>query len=333
MNSTNALFIEFALLAVLSLFASSLFVIALERVGARLSLSEAALGLLAALGADSPEITSSITALVHHQHGVSVSVVLGANIFNLAALLGVGAIGARRITLDRRVVILSALPALFVALMTLGVEHHGINMWPAAGLLFGLLIPYTALLESPKRMLRFLHLPSALSSSLERAVRQEEQDLSAAIAPKIGRPRDFSLAFGMLIVVVAASVAMERIASTVGDRYHWSTFVIGGVVLAGVTSLPNAVAAIYLALHGRGAATLSTAVHSNIINVMFGLIVPALFVGVGAQSSNGSDLALWYLMMTVIALAIAYARRGLGRVTGSMIVMTYVVFLLVMTHL
>lgn len=332
MSSTSALYIEFALLAVVSLFASSLFVIALERVGARLSLSEAALGLLAALGADSPEITSSITALVHHQRGISVSVVLGANIFNLAALLGVGAISAGRISLDRRVVVLSGLPALFVALMTLGVEHHGISRWPATGLLFGLLIPYTALLESPTRMLRFLHLPNVLSLSLERAVRQEEHELAEANTPKSARPVDFALAFGMLVVVVSASVVMERIASTVGDRNHWSTFVIGGVVLAGVTSLPNAVAAIYLALHGRGAATLSTAMHSNILNVMFGLIVPALFVGVGAQTHTGSNLALWYLAMTVIALAIAYARRGLGRVTGLMIVVTYLAFLFFMVH-
>lgn len=330
MSATGALYLEFALLAIVSLFASSLFVIALERVGARLSLSEAALGLLAALGADSPEITSSITALVHHQQGVSVSVVLGANIFNLAALLGVGAISAGRITLHRRVVILSGLPALFVAFVTLGVEHHGISRWPAAGLLFGVLIPYTALLESPRRMLRFLHLPSGPSSSLARAVRQEEDEMAEAITPKSARPRDFAIAFGMLVVVVAASMVMERIASTVGGRNHWSSFVIGGVVLAGVTSLPNAVAAIYLALHGRGAATLSTAMHSNVFNVMFGLIVPALFVGLGAQTRISSNLALWYLAMTMIALAIAYARRGLGRITGSMIVATYLFFLLFM---
>ena len=332
MSSTGGLLIEFALLAAVSIVASSRFVIALERVGARLSLSEAVLGLLAAFGADTPEITSSITALVHHQHSVSVSVVLGANIFNLAALLGVGAISAGRITLHRSVVVLSALPALFVALMTLGVEHHGIGRWPAAGLLFGLLVPYILLLEAPKRMLRFARLPSAFSASIERVVKQEELDLEGAIAPTIGRPRDFSLAIGTLIIVVVASVIMERVASTVGDRNHWSTFLIGGVVLAGVTSLPNAVAAIYLALHGRGAATLSTAVHSNILNVMFGLVIPALFVGVGEQSGVISNLALWYLAMTVIALAFAYVGRGLGRITGSIIVMTYVVFLLVMTH-
>ncbi|HUY05864.1 MAG TPA: hypothetical protein VMU99_01205 [Acidimicrobiales bacterium] len=332
MSSTKALLIEFVLLAVLSLFASSRFVIAFERVGARLSLSEAALGLVVALGADSPEIDSSITALVHHQRGVSVDVILGANIFNFAALLGLGAISAGRITLDGRVVVLSGLPALFVALTMLGLEHHGVGRWPAAGMLMGLLIPCSALLESPERVLRMLHLPSAMSSLLERTVRLEERDLANVISHKSGRTCDIYLASVMLIVVVGSSSVMERIASTVGDRNRWSNFVVGGVVLAGVASLPNAVAAIYLALHGRGAATLSTAMHSNVLNVMFGIIVPALFIGVGEQSRVGSDLALWYLAMTVVALSIAYLRRGLGRASGLIIVLVYLVFLFSMIH-
>ncbi len=50
--------------AALSLSASVLLVVRLERVGARLGLSEALLGLLAALAADTPEITSAVTAVL-----------------------------------------------------------------------------------------------------------------------------------------------------------------------------------------------------------------------------------------------------------------------------
>jgi hypothetical protein len=58
----------------------------------------------------------------------------------------------------------------------------------------------------------------------------------------------------------------------VGDRnYGVAEIVIGGFVLALVTSLPNAVAAVYQAPRGRGAAALSTALKSNSINVTAGL--------------------------------------------------------------
>ena len=42
---------------------------------------------VAALAADAPEITASITALAHHQQTIGAGVVLGSNVFNLAALL------------------------------------------------------------------------------------------------------------------------------------------------------------------------------------------------------------------------------------------------------
>ena len=83
------------------------------------------------------------------------------------------------------------------------------------------------------------------------------------------------VAVGSLVVVVAASVTMERAASALGTRFAIPEIVVGGLVLAAVTSLPNAVAAVYLAARGRGAATLSTALNSNTLNVVIGLLIPA----------------------------------------------------------
>ena len=85
--------------AALSLGASAVLVVRLERLGARLGLSEALLGLVAALAADTPEVTSAVTALAHGQHDVGTGVVLGSNAFNLAALIGLGAVVAGGIKL------------------------------------------------------------------------------------------------------------------------------------------------------------------------------------------------------------------------------------------
>jgi len=84
----------FAAAAPLSLGASAVLVVRLERLGARLGLSEALLGLVAALAADTPEVTSAVTALAHGQHDIGTGVVLGSNVFNLAALIGLGAVVA-----------------------------------------------------------------------------------------------------------------------------------------------------------------------------------------------------------------------------------------------
>ena len=58
----------------MSLAASWLLVSRLERVGARLGLSEGLLGMLAALAADAPEITASVTALGGHHSQIGAGV-------------------------------------------------------------------------------------------------------------------------------------------------------------------------------------------------------------------------------------------------------------------
>src|SRR5580704_6035580 len=101
--------------AAVSLLTSWVLVSRLERVGERLGLSEALLGLVAALAADAPEITASVTALAHHQRAVGAGVTIGSNVFNLAALLGLGAVVAGRIGLHRKVVVLGGTLALVIA--------------------------------------------------------------------------------------------------------------------------------------------------------------------------------------------------------------------------
>ena len=104
--STPVAAVAFSLGALISLATSWVLVSRIERIGGRFGASKAMLGLLAALAADTPEISSAVTALSHHQPSVGVGVVLGSNVFNLAAPLGLGAVVAGRIVLHRRVVAL-----------------------------------------------------------------------------------------------------------------------------------------------------------------------------------------------------------------------------------
>lgn len=302
-----------------SLGLSALLVVRLERIGARFGLSEALLGLVAALAADAPEIASAVTAIVSHQRGVAVGVLVGSNIFNLATLLGLGAIASGRIALHRRVVLLAGTPALWVAVLTMALEHQLLGRWPLALLVYLPLIPYLLLLERPA----LFRLPERMRRALVASVEEEEADLVAAIHPRRATRLDLLLVVPLAVAVVVASVVMEHAATRLGAHAHWSPLLLGGVVLAGVTSLPNAVAAIYLARHGRGAAALSTAMHSNTINIAVGLVIPSLVLGVSAQSRAGNLLVIWYLGLTLAVLSVAYLRRGIGRLTGACILAAY----------
>ena len=335
----------FATGVIVSLGASWALVVRIERVGARLGLSEALLGMLAALAADAPEITAAVTALARHDTHIGTGVVIGSNVFNLAALLGLAAIVAGRISLHRRVIELGGAVSLWIAGICVLVVVGALA--PAVGLLaaLALLVPYLAVLGMGRDRLARLALLAetgtrakgaclpasvAWASWLAEAVREEELELEVAIHPDRGGARDGALAGLAVLVVVGASIAMERTGSELGARHAIPGIVIGGLVLAAVTSLPNAVAAVYLAARGRGAAMLSTALNSNALNVVAGLLIPGAIVGLGAPSGPTTFVAVSYLGLTAAALAIAYLDRGLRRLSGALIVAAYVAFALVL---
>jgi cation:H+ antiporter len=324
--STAVATVAFAVGAVVSLATSWVLVTRLERIGGRLGASEAMLGLLAALAADAPEITSAVSALAHHQQSIGVGVVLGSNVFNLAALLGLGALVAGGIGLHRRVVVLEGGIGIWTAAVALLVVGHVISAGAGLALVLAVLFPYAVVagLNSRKRRARLAG--SRLGRWLGVAIDEEELELSVAIHPRRGRLADFAVASLALVVVVTASVIMERAASTLGRRFSVPDIVVGTLVLAGVTSLPNAVAAVYLARRGRGAASLSTTMNSNTINVAAGLLLPAVILGIGSALASVSFVAAWYVGLTILVLGLAYLHHGLRRRVGALIVVAYVVF-------
>jgi len=315
----------FAIGVVASLAASWLLVSRLERLGERAGFSEAWLGLVAALAADAPEITSAVTALARGQPSVGAGVVIGSNVFNLAALLGLAAVVAGRIAFHRRVVLLGGVPAVWVAVVTLLTVTV---LAPAAGLVLTAAVfgPYVLVLGLRGDQVESLPLPARWTGWLVAAIHEEEDELAEAIRPRPGTWPDAVGAVFALVAVVAASTVMEVSATALGHRYAVADIVIGGLVLAVVTSLPNAVTAVYLARRGRGAAVLSTALNSNAINVVAGLLIPACVAGLGPRSGEGTLVAAWYAGLTVVALALAYRDRGLGRGSGAVIIAGYLAF-------
>jgi cation:H+ antiporter len=312
--------------AVVSLATSWLLVSRLERVGERLGLSEALLGVVAALAADAPEITAAVSALAGHQQRVGAGVVLGSNVFNLAALLGLGAVVAGRIGLHRKVVALGGAVAMWVAVVCLAVVGGVLPVAAGLALAAAALALYLLLLGTQGRSLDRLGLPRRWAAWLRSAVSEEEAELEAAIRPGRGRWPDAAVAAAALLVVIVASVTMERAASDLGQRYGLPQIVTGGLVLAAVTSLPNAVAAVYLAARGRGAATLSTALNSNTLNVVAGLLLPGLLIGLGPVSGQAGLVTAWYVGLSLAVLALAWRYRGLGRGAGLLVIVAYAAF-------
>lgn len=328
--TTGLSFFTFVVGAVVSLATSWVLVSRLERVGERLGLSEALLGVVAAVAADAPEITASITALAHHQATIGAGVVLGSNVFNLAALLGLGAVVAGRIRLHRKVVVLSGTVAMLVAVTCLFSVGGQLSAGTGLAVVLVILVPYVVLLGAHRSILGRLGLAKKSTAWLSAAIVEEESELEEAIHPRRGTGGDALVAGGALLVVIAASVAMERGAASLGAHFGIPEIIIGGLVLAAVTSLPNAVSAIYLARRGRGAAALSTALNSNSLNVAAGFLIPAAVIGLAKPSGSGLLVAGWCVGLTALTLVLAYSGHGLRRISGMVIIAGYALFVVLL---
>jgi cation:H+ antiporter len=294
----------------------------LDRIGERLGFSEALLGIVTALGADAPEIASALAAVIAGHEDTGVGVVVGSNVFNLAALLGVSALIAGRVRIHRHGLLLNggvaALVALIGAVVALDVLPGSIGL----ALSLVVVVPYVALSALHERA------RSRLPAALRAAVAEEQRDARRDEFAPPATPLDALTVVPALAVVVGGSYGMVAAAQSLGDRWHVSDLVLGALVLAALTSIPNLIAAVRLARHGRGAACVSEALNSNNANIVVGLCIPALILGLGNARGVETFAAWWMVGMTIVAVALGFG-GGLTRREGAAIVGLYVVFAVV----
>jgi cation:H+ antiporter len=302
-----------------TLLAASFFARRLDQVGLRLGLPETLLGLLTALAADAPELSSAIAALVKGAHSVGVGVVLGSNVFNLAAMVGLSAVICGRIRLHREALAVEGAVGLAVTLIVAALVTKLFGAAVTLVLLALVLLPYLLLLSlGPARSTRRLRGFFGEGHRPDHKLQHGEALLVPALT-----------LLPALAVIVAGATGMVTAALDLADRWSLPDVIVGIVVLAILTSLPNAFTAVRLALQGRGSALVSETLNSNTINLVGGLAVPALFVSVSSTSGLTLFDLGWLVAMTVAVLLLLGRREGIDRSGGIAILLLYAVFVVV----
>lgn len=308
------------------LLASAQFAQRLDHVGLRLGLPEALLGLLTALAADAPEISSAISALVQGNHSVAVGVVVGSNAFNLAAMLGLSAVVTARVRVRHETLELEAFVGLWLVAVMLAVAAGGLGPTTGVGLVAAVVVPYVALLAAGPRLLR--RLPAAESRFVRRSFGEPHRRERA-----LGSRRDviglLAVLLCALVVIVAGSVGAVRAATNLADAWSVPEELVGVIVLAVLTSLPNAWTGVRFGLQQRGSALMSETLNSNSINIVAGLAVPAALGSLGAFSGLSVFNLAWLFGMTAVTLVLFGRPGGAGRSAGALLIGLYAAFLVV----
>ncbi len=313
-----------------TLVAARLFARRLDRLGVRFGFPEALIGLLTALAADGPEISSALFALLKGEHDVGVGVLVGSNGFNLAAMIGLSALITGRVRLARETLLFEGAVGLIMTLLAAAMLLGWLS--PAGATVLGALLvaPYLAVvIAGPNlRGRRLSRLSRALHEHAEYENAANEQAANERPPEPSSSPTHHLLALIVLdvIVIVAGSAGMVQTALSLAGHWHISGAVLGVLILGPLTSIPNALTAIRLGVAGRGAALVGETFNSNTINLGFGVIVPSLFVTLTAVTTVGKLQLAWLVVATLATLAALARPGGMRRADAVVLVGLYFAF-------
>ncbi len=309
--------------AVLSVSISYFLVHRLEKFFTGIEFSVVGIGLLSALAADTPEITSAVTAVIAKQPDIGVGVIIGSNIFNFAALLGLPVLLNKTVTFQRNTLFKLGLLATTNALFAIFVGFH---LLP--GLIWFLLsilaMSVYVVFISDKR-LSGNNRVNKITQTQDHNLKSAEKSLNGRLSGKHFRVAILQISVAVLLVI-SMSVIAEHSFADLGHNLGLSQAIIGDIILAVITSLPNAVAALYLAKNVSGDALISEAINSNTINVIAGILLPAAVFSSSATALN-SNFLLWLNMIILTGLmATLYISKRITPKIAVVLILVYVGF-------
>jgi cation:H+ antiporter len=309
-----------------TLGAARLFARRLDRLGTRFGFPEALIGLLTALAADGPNISSALYALIRGEHGVGVGLLVGSNAFQLAAMIGLSALLAGAVIMPREALFVEGVVGLLVTLLAAA----ALLGWLTAAVALALgacvgVVYLTIVIGGSELLVRRRHEHRG-GGRLERFLDQRRSPERPDARRSDPAHHLLALIIVDVAVIIAGSIGMVEAALSLGGQWGISSAVLGVLILAPITSLPNAITGVRLGLAGRGAALVGETFNSNTLNLGVGVLVPGLFTPLGVLTATGKLQLAWLIAMTLVCIALLATDRGMRRASGTVLILLYVGF-------
>lgn len=283
--------------------------------------SPAVIGLtVVAIGTSLPELVVSVIAAIEGEPQIAIANVVGSNIFNIAATLGLTALliplpvhgGAVRLEW----------PVMFVASALLVVLMHDGTLGRAEGVAF--LLALVSFIAYAVRIARRKVGPVE-ARELSEHVEARDIDTATGERPRVIIPLlVLAVAVGALAVggrlLVDGSVSVARLAGM-------SERVIGLTIVAAGTGAPEMATSLVAALRRRTDVAIANMIGSNIVNIFGILGVTALVRPIAVPPTSMRSDLWWMLGIASILLPFLYSRGRLSRPEGAVLLSLYLVYL------
>ncbi len=280
-----------------------------ERIALHYNISEFIIGAtLIALGTSLPEMAASIAASVKGQSDMAVANVLGSNIMNIALVLGLVFLIASKISPERDLFFKDSawllFPAIIFPLMILDGSLSRLD----GLLLFAMMGAYVLFL---------------IQSHGEEEIAEIDEDLKKEA---FNWPKTAGLLLaGFLLVVVGADYAIDS-AANIAKSFGISEWIIGLLLIAFGTSLPELVVSIKAARKGKADMSIGNIIGSNMANTSVVLGSAAMTKPLSIDLATGS-FDIFLMMGVTLMLVFITANRLYAKASGVMLLIVLAIFL------
>lgn len=264
-----------------------------------------------AFGTSAPEAVVSIVASTKGSNEIALSNIIGSNIFNLLAVLGISAI-VKGLKVSRQIITKDFLFSILATLMLMAMmfdkflsgDKLNIITRGEGLVLLSILVLYVYSL--------------ILTASKEKKLIKEKHKLT---------PKDIlMLVLGLLAVILGGELVVktsQQIALNLGI----SETLVGLTIVSIGTSLPELVTSIVAAKKGETDIALGNVIGSNIFNILFVLGMSSTLSPILVNSQSLIDVLI-LLGITIICYIFTIYNQRIGRTKGIIMTLTYLIFMI-----
>lgn len=264
---------------------------------------------IVAFGTSAPELVVSLNATLSGQGDISVGNIIGSNIFNIAAILGISAV-IQPLQAQRQLTRLD-IPILIVATVVFTLLFWNGTLGRLEGCLFlaGIIL-YTifSLYYSRKHEKKV----EELAGELEKQPEAWYKDVMYIVG-------------GLVILIFASNLLVNNTVS-IAQELGVSEAVIGLTIVAAGTSLPELATSVVSALKKNPDIAIGNIVGSNLFNILAIAGTSSMVKPIVAKNVNYVDL-LVMLGLTLLLLPLVKSGQKISRAEGWALIVVYLCYL------
>lgn len=262
---------------------------------------------LVAFGTSAPEAAVSVTAALKNSTDISISNIIGSNIFNLLVVLGVTAL-FKDIIIDKSIVKKDYMFSITNSIILLGLI--GINYILKSNLLLNRI---SGLILLAILIIYLINLIKGINPEDKKKIESRSFSIKDI----------FFIIIGLASVIIGGQLTVDS-ASNIARNFGFSETFIGLTIVAIGTSLPELCTSIVSLIKGENDIALGNVIGSNIFNVLFILGATSLISPIPVNFEIIIDICIMIVMSLI--MLILFKDLKLKRKEGIIMILMYAAY-------